>query len=158
MIYNLKWQCKVDWLTLFQTLFYRTLLHLSFQSSNAQTVQRLFHPNPSTYFNLPEPCSKYIPSRRSRNWCLYDLGASGLSKAWRKIKVENISWYVDLWRLLGKCSERGLMTVRESGRMLNHISWGLVMYVKTDVFPQFSSPSLAPVCGTNSPKTDVISA
>ena len=32
------------------------------------------------------------------------------------------------------------------------------MYVKADVFLQFSSPSLAHVCGTNCPKTDVFSA
>ena len=54
---------------------------------------------------------------------------------------------------------QALKTARESGSMLNfHKTSGCVMCVKTDVFLQFSSPSLAPVCGTNCPKTDAFSA
>ena len=54
---------------------------------------------------------------------------------------------------------QALKTARESGSMLNfHKTSDCVMCVKTDVFLQFSSPSLAPVCGTNCPKTDAFSA
>ena len=88
--------------------------------------------------------SEYVPPRRSRNWCLHNLGASEKSKPYRAVKVENISWCVNLWKLFG----------RMTGRMLNHFSWtsDCVMFL------QFSSPSLAPVCGTNCPKTDAFSA
>ena len=67
-----------------QMLFYQTLLHFSFQSSNDQPVQLPFHWKPSL-LQPSEPCSEYIPPRRSRNWCLHNLAK--------------------LWRPLGKCSE-----------------------------------------------------
>ena len=49
-------------------------------------------------------------------------------------------------------------TKRKHAEPFFHKTSDCVMCVKTDVFLQFSSPSLAPVSGTNCPKTDAFSA
>ena len=90
----------MDWLTLPTCCFTGTLLYFSFQSSNDQPVQLLFHWNPSL-LQPSEPCSEYpkkvkelMSSQPRCEWI--ELSA------WRKIKVEKHQLMCQSLRLFKK--------------------------------------------------------
>ena len=76
--------------------YYILWLVMTMPSGLTNPAHMLFHWNPSL-LQPSEPCSEYIPTR-SRNWCLHNLAASGLSfRHEGKSRWRNIKWCVNLW-------------------------------------------------------------